>query len=401
MKQDFFRGNRQRLIEAHPKGVIMLAAYTQLQRSGDAAHRFEQEANFWWLSGIAQPDWWLIIDCDRRQSWAVVPAVDAVHMVFDGGLSPDDAMRMSGVDAILNRTQAEEKLASYAASGTPIATLGRDRHARHYNFAENPAPRQLHRRLVKEFGRVGDVRSTLAKLRAVKQPAEIAAMQVAIDLTVAAFEDVHARLADFRYEYEVEAAFTYAFRSQGAAGHAYDPIVAAADHACTLHYDTNNGALEQRQLLLLDIGARHHGYAADITRTYQLGEATERQRAVHQAVADAQQQMIDLIRPGGSVQEYQRATDRLMYEALRAIGIDAASDRSLYRRYFPHAVSHGLGVDVHDSLGAPDVFVPGMVLTVEPGIYIPEESIGVRIEDDILVTETGRRNLSAALSTDL
>lgn len=401
MDRNFFRGNRQRLIEVAPADVVVLAAYTQTQRSGDAAHRFEQEANFWWLSGIDQADWRLIIDVRQAQSWLVAPAIDDIHVVFDGGLSPDAALAASGVDGVLSHSEAAHKLAHYATIGASVATLSRDPHAKYYNFVENPAPRSLYRSLMRQFGQVTDARPALAKLRAIKQPAEIAAMQAAIDTTIAAFCDSHDRLNGFRHEYEIEAEFSYYFRRHGATGHAYDPIVAAGEHACTLHYDVNDGALPDNGLLLLDIGARQQGYAADITRTYALGTPTPRQIQVHQAVADAERQIIGLIQPGGSVKEYQQAVDRIMKIALQSIGFDVLADSSLYRRYFPHAISHGLGVDVHDSLGAPETFAPGMVLTVEPGIYIPEEGIGVRIEDDILVTETGTRNLSVALSTDL
>lgn len=399
MKTAFFKGNRERLAQVCPGEIVVLTAYTQTQQSGDAAAKFEQEANFWWLTGIDQPDWRLILDTKAHKSWLVAPAVDDIHVIFDGGLAPDAAVDQSGVDGVIGQSEAQAKLDAYARQGVVVATIGRDPHAGHYNFALNPAPVKLHRALTRLFAEVHDIRPELAKLRAVKQPDELAAMQSAIDLTIDAFADVRHRLKSFRYEYEVEAEFSYYFRRHGAAGHAYDPIVAAGEHACTLHYDTNGGAMAAHDLLLLDIGARHEGYAADITRTYSLGEPTTRQIAVYAAVQQAQQRIIELIAPGASVKQYLQAADESMKHALTSLGLLDSS--TAFRRYFPHAVSHGLGVDVHDSLGAPDVFVPGMVLTVEPGIYIPEEAIGVRIEDDILVTDTGTRNLSGRLSTDL
>ena len=399
MKAAFFQGNRERLAQVCSGELIVMTAYTQSQRSGDAAFGFEQEANFWWLTGVNEPDWQLFFDTKTHKSWLVAPAVDDVHMIFDGGLLPDVAQLQSGVDGVLSQSEAQAKLADYARRGMAVGTLGRDPHAGHYNFAPNPAPVKLYRALTRQFTEVRDIRPALAKLRAIKQPAELDAMQAAIDLTVDAFTDVRARLDRFHYEYEVEAEFSYYFRRHGATGHAYDPIVAAGEHACTLHYDTNTGPLNANDLLLLDIGARHHNYAADITRTYIAGEPTIRQRAVHAAVQQAQQQIITLIAPGESVKTYLQTADEIMKQALTSLGL--LGDAAAFRRYFPHAMSHGLGVDVHDSLGAPDVFEPGMVLTVEPGIYIPEEAIGVRIEDDILVTDEGNRNLSGRLSTDL
>jgi len=152
-------------------------------------------------------------------------------------------------------------------------------------------------------------------------------------------------------------------------------------------------------MVLIDAGAKVGGYAADITRTYAIGRPSDREIEVHAAVETAHKAIIDLIKPGFGMKDYHFQSDEIMKKALKSLGLlNAPAD---YRKYFPHAVSHGLGIDVHDSLGGFETFQPGMVLTVEPGIYIPEEGIGVRIEDDILVTEEGNRNLSAALPTSL
>jgi len=173
--------------------------------------------------------------------------------------------------------------------------------------------------------------------------------------------------------------------------------VAAGANACTLHYAHNRSKVMGRQLVLMDVGASYGGYTADITRTYAKGEPTKRQRQVHEAVEAAHHRIIGLIRPMLAVDEYQREVDAIMREAIASLGLP--SDDAALRRYFPHAVSHGLGIDVHDSLGSPRFLQAGMVLTVEPGIYLPEEGIGVRIEDDILVTAAGNENLSRRLST--
>lgn len=399
MNADFFKGNRERLAQQCRDGIILITAYTQVQRSGDAAFGFEQEANFWWLTGVDAPDWQLLIDAAAHKSWLIAPEVDVMHHIFDGSLAPDVAKDQSGVHDVLSRHEADEKLAGYARRGAVAWTLGDDPHAKYYDFSLNPAPSKLRRALLRRFSEVRDVRPLVSKLRAIKQPLEIRAMQQAIDGTIEVFRHVQATLDSYTHEYEVEAEFSYHFRRSGLDGHAYDPIVAAGEHACTLHYDTNNGPLKHGDLLLLDIGARTGGYVADITRTYAIGTPTGRQCDVHHAVQAAQREIIELIQPGESVKVYQESVDRIMHQAIGSLGL--MTDKAAYRRYFPHAISHGLGVDVHDSLGAPEVFMPGMVLTVEPGIYIPEEGIGVRIEDDILVTADGSRNLSAALSTDL
>ena len=240
----------------------------------------------------------------------------------------------------------------------------------------------------------------MAELRAIKSPEEIAAIRRAVALTVQAFTSVRTQLGEYRHEYEIEADMTRDFRRLDAR-HAYEPIIASGDHAVTLHYIQNSGKLAKTQPVLIDVGARIDGYAADITRTYCL-KPTKRQQAVHRAVEIAHQRIIALLGPDKLVTEYLAEVDDAMKDALSELGLlEDRSDNETYRRYFPHAISHGLGIDVHDSLGAPRYFRPGMVLTVEPGIYIPEEGIGVRIEDDILITEMGHENLSRKLPTGL
>jgi len=399
MNKDFFQANRQRLTEALKGGIIVLSAYSAMQRGNDASFAFEQEANFWWLTGIEQPDWWVIIDGIRSKSWLVAPSISTSHQIFDGSLSSHDAKGISGIDTVLSNDDAMALLRDLAKMHSIVYTVGDHPYAEHFDFVVNPAQKKLHQTLERIFNDVNDAQLEIAKLRAIKQPAEIAAIKKAIKLTVKSFEDVKILLSELKTEYEIEAEFTYAFRRAGSAGHAYDPIVADGKNACTLHYGENKDRLKKNSLVLMDIGARVDGYAADITRTYAYGEPTARQKEVHAAVEEAHKQIIKLLSPGLSVTEYDSKADSIMKTALDKLGL--LKTENDYRTYFPHAISHGLGVDVHDSLGRPTHFLENMVLTVEPGIYIPEEGIGVRIEDDILITSTGRQNLSAALSTRL
>lgn len=379
-----------------------MSAYNQMQRSNDMAFHFEQEANFWWLTGIDYPDWWLIIDGTRDKSWLVAPHVSQSHEIFDGSLSAERAKEMSGVSSVIGQDEAQSLLRDLSKKHSVVYALGEQPHAEHLDFVLNPAIKSIREQAGRLFTTVQDCRKELAQLRAVKQPDEIVAMKDAIAVTIDGFETVKAKLASVNYEYEIEAEFNYYFRTHGANGHAYDPIVAAGGNACTLHYVANSEKLKKRQLVLLDVGAKSGGYAADITRTYAYGEPTKRQIEVHAAVQAAQREIISLIQPNLSVEQYQRDVDKIMTAALLQLGLmSGREDLESYHKYFPHAISHGLGVDVHDSLGAPKYLQPGMVLTVEPGVYIPEEGVGVRIEDDILVTASGNSNLSKRLSTDL
>jgi Xaa-Pro aminopeptidase len=401
MQPLFFTTNRHALSHKINGGVAVLSAYSEMQRGNDAAFAFEQEANFWWLSGIEAPDWWLIVDGARGKSWLVAPHVSQAHEIFDGSLSPDDAKRISGVDEVIAHDAGLSLLRELAKKHSVVYGLGELPHAEYFDFTLNPAPKKLHDILQRTFPSVQDCRKELSKLRAIKQPEEVAMMKKAIQLTTTTFAAVKKHLADFKHEYEIEAEFSYAFRKHGSQGHAYDPIVASGKNACTLHYGRNSDRLRPRSLVLIDIGARVSGYAADITRTYAVGEPTKRQAQVHAAVQEVHERTIRLLVPGLPVEEYHRESEVIMKEALVKLGLmSGLDDMANFRQYFPHAISHGLGVDVHDSLGAPSHFQPGMVLTVEPGIYIPEESLGVRIEDNILITDTSHTNLSQSLSTD-
>jgi Xaa-Pro aminopeptidase len=397
----FFTGNREAVYDALKGGLLVVTAYTQTQRSNDTAFRFEQEANFWYLTGIEHPDWKLLIDAKRRKSWLVAPHVEQHHELFDGSLSHEHASLISGIHDVIDERAADAWLRQASRSHTIVHMIDVPAHAEYFGFYLNPSIKETREMLDRLFTKVQDFRPDLAKLRAIKQPEEIAFMQSAIDLTIEQFQHVYKQFASYKYEYEIEADFSVGFRRSGAPGHAYDPIVAAGANACTLHYIRNDSKLSKGQMVLLDIGARRNGYAADITRTYAFGKVTKRQRQVHEAVEYAQSEIIDLIEPGLMLDEYQDLVDGIMQRTLKELKLISGPDDDKYRKYFPHAISHGLGIDVHDALGRPRMLQEGMVLTVEPGIYIPEEKIGIRIEDDILVTSSGHRNMSAKLSTAL
>lgn len=399
MKPDFFAANRHRLLEQLKGGLVVVSAYTRLQWRSDMAANFSQESNFWYLTGIDEPDWQVIIDGTQGKTWLVMPEIDDVHRVFEGGLSAEEASKISGIDTIISAKDCDSLLRQLRRKHSVVYTVGPPPDAKYYNFVLNPALKKNQQKLERIFDDVIDCRKDLAKLRAIKQPQEIKAMERAINLTIKGFEHVKQNIHSYTYEYEIEADFTHLFRRQGAKGHAYEPIVAGGKNACTLHYTANNDRLKKNALVLMDIGAEVDGYTADITRTIQKGAASKRQAAVHAAVEMAQQRIIKLLKPELSVEEYQRSVDEIMADALKELNL--YQDEASIRTYMPHAISHGLGIDVHDSLGGARYLQPGMVLTVEPGIYIPEEGIGVRIEDDILITEKGHRNLSQRLSTSL
>lgn len=391
-----YSDRRRQLLQAIHAGYAV-TAFDAMQQTNDSAAPFIQEASFYYLTGINEPGWQLFVTKEGVET-LLAPEISETHRIFDGGISNDQATQISGVLSVLSAKAATVFKENFFASEKSVGVIGPDPYESHHSFSMNPAPKALFETVKKHSSETIEIRKPLAQLRAIKSEDEIKAIRQAITYTNDAFSLTKKKLQTLAYEYSVEAEFSYAFRSAGVV-HAYEPIVASGKNACTLHYQKNSDQLPENGLILLDIGARYEGYAADITRTYAIGAPSDREIAVHAAVEKAHHEIIDLITPGYSVKEYHEAVDVIMRRALEELSLLKKEDD--YRTYFPHAISHGLGLDVHDSLGGPKVFEPGMVLTVEPGIYIPEEGIGVRIEDDILVTETGHENLSAGLPTSL
>lgn len=375
----------------------IVAAFDAMQQTNDAAAPFVQEANFFYLTGIQEPGWAVFVDA-AAEEYLIAPSVSEVHRIFDGGLSNDEAKEVSGVKNVLDEKEGYALLSKIAETVEEVATIGRDPHHDHFSFAENPSIKRINTYVKKYAKSVKDIRPTVAAMRAIKDAEELKSVREAIAITSEAFGSVKQLLNSADNEYNLDASFTFSFRNQGV-HHAYEPIIAAGVNACTLHYQKNETALPKNGLVLMDVGARVDSYAADITRTYAIGVPTPREIAVHAAVEKAHYEIISLLKPDLSIKEYHDKVDQIMKSALSGLGL--LKNPSDYRKYFPHSISHGLGLDVHDALGNPKVFRAGMVLTVEPGIYIPEEGIGVRIEDDILITSNGHENLSGSLPTTL
>ena len=237
----------------------------------------------------------------------------------------------------------------------------------------------------------------IAKLRMRKDESELACMQEAIDQTGRALHHVLTRLAPGQMEYQAQAEFEYAIRYGGAEGTAFATIAGSGLNGCMLHYGTNHCRMEDGSLLLMDLGAKVRGYCADITRTYPVnGRYTPRQKEIYDIVLAANRAVAKAARPGMTLAQLNDICKQTLAEGLIRIGkMESAEDIG---RYYMHGVSHHLGIDTHDATG-PDVLelAPGMVITDEPGLYIDEEAIGIRIEDDLLITEDGCTVLSEAI----
>ncbi len=400
---EFFVANRERLRKLFTgKAPIVLTAAGALQRGGDSTFRFHQDSSFWYLTGINNPDIILVMDKDKE--YLILPERTDVAEVFDGMLERAELQKQSGITEIFDQKTGWKKLEGRLKKAKHVATLAPlAAYVNVFGFYTNPARAALMARIKEANADIEalDLRQHLAVMRMVKQAPELDAIQDAIDVTVKAFTSVKRKLPKLSHEYEIEAQLSYEFRRKGSAGHSFDPIVAGGANACTLHYVENNDQLPTSGLIMLDAGAQVNRYAADIARTYALGTTTKRQRQIYEAVCEVQDFAFAQLKPGISIRENEEAIEHFMGEKLRSLGLIKNVERAEIRKYFPHATSHFLGLDVHDRGDYDRPLEPGVVITVEPGIYVPEEGIGVRIEDDVLLTATGIKNLSRKLSREL
>ncbi|QQS19579.1 aminopeptidase P N-terminal domain-containing protein [Candidatus Saccharibacteria bacterium] len=402
---NFFAGNRKRLYESMSQdGLCVVGAHGILQRSRDTTFPFAQDKNFWYLTGLDMPDAVLVMAGNRE--YLILPKRSREQDIFDGAFDLKHVAARSGLHELLDNTEGWRQLRADVKRYEVVSTLfSEPSYDRRHGVYVNPARNRLIGRLrrLQSGIALADIRPNLAELRMIKQPAEIAAVSQAVAITTRAIDAMRssAVLAGFATEYEFEAALSQSFRAQGARGHAYDPIVASGSNATTLHYIANSAQLAAGQLIVVDVGAEVEEYAADITRTVACEQPTHRQQTVLAAVRDVQQYALTLLKPGVLLQEYEKKVGQKMATALVELGlISDATDTMSMRNYFPHATSHFLGLDVHDVGFYDRPLAAGVVLTCEPGIYIAEEGIGVRLEDDVLITESGHTNLSRDCSYD-
>lgn len=404
---EFFSGNRERLRQLFTgTAPIVLTAYGAMQKGSDEAFPFHQDSSFWYMTGIEEPG--VVLVMDKGREYLIVPTRDAVIEKFDGSIDVDALTRRSGIKDVYHEKEGWKQLEARLRRVQHVATLAASPAYNDYlGMFTNPARRRLISRLKQMNPELEllDLRQHLARMRMVKQPVELEALQWAIDTTIDGLKEVMrpAQRAKYAYEYEVEADLSRAFRRRGAAGHGFAPIVAGGINACTLHHVRNESSLASDELTVIDVGAIAGGYVADITRTISLNsKPSRRQEQVHQAVADAQDYAYSLLKPGVLLHDYESQMETFVGEKLRELGLIKSITHDTVRdSFFPHATSHFLGLDAHDAGDYDEPLKPNVVITVEPGIYIRDEAIGVRIEDDVLITEDGCRVLSRRLPRDL
>ena len=414
------RARRARVLDAMGEGVMLLPAATEQLRSGDTHFPFRQDSDFGYVTGFPEPDAVAVLVAGAEKPYTLfVRQRDPEQAVWvgpragvEGAIEDYEADVAHPLDvlekelpAVLGKaTQVFLPLGREDALTRRLWTLVRWAHAQRPRTGSGPS-------VLRDSGDI------LHELRLTKEPAEIARLRETIAIAAEAHREAMRIVRPGMHEYEIEAMIDGIFRRRGATGPAYPSIVASGANATILHYTANDRPVAPDELLLIDAGSERAGYCADVTRTFPTGRRySPPQRDLYDAVLASQLAAIAAARPGATLEAIHATAVRVLAEALISLellggSVDEAVEKETYKRFYMHRTSHWLGRDVHDvgqyRIGdTPRALEPGMVFTVEPGLYVPVDAddvpapfrgIGIRIEDDVLVTASGVEVLSAAV----
>jgi Xaa-Pro aminopeptidase len=407
LNPDIFIQNRERFVNRMQKNSIAIfVSNDEVPSNGDALYHFKQNSDVFWLSGVEQEDSMVILfpgnpDPKYREVLVLVRPNELKEKWDGKRLRINEAQAMSGIKTIVWLDSLDALLQPWIhlADNIYLDSNENDRKAslvrtRDYRFIDEMKSRYpLHNYL-----RAAKI---MKELRAIKTAFEVEILQKAIDITDNTFRRLLKFIKPGVMEYEIEAEIYHSFLSQRATGPAYGSILASGDRARTLHYVSNDAECKDGELILMDFGAEYGGYCADLTRTIPInGKFSRRQKTVYNACLHLHNYAKSLLKPGISIIDY---TDKVGEEATQQflkIGLIRKSDvknedpeNRAYRKYLYHGISHHLGIDVHDLGTRTEPIKVGMVFTVEPGIYIEEEKMGVRIENNLWITRNGHKDL--------
>lgn len=420
-----YQDRRRRIAEALGSDVMVLPAAPARTASRDTEHPYRPDSDLFWATGLTEPETVAVLKGDGQgtvETTLFVRPRDPQAETWTGPrMGVEVAGEWVGADTCVPIGRLHEMLPGLLDSARLI----------HYRMGAGSTELQGQILLALERGRskgprkgggsrgVLDPGAILDELRLRKDAYEIARMRHAANLTTAGFREMLATARNGVGEWELEATLEAAFRRSGASGPAYESIVGSGVNACTLHYVLNRDVVQTGSLVLVDAGAVWDLYCGDVTRTFPVdGRFTPEQLDVYQVVEAAREAAISQVRPGSTMADVHHAASEVLAEGLQTLGVLAGSPAEImasdaFKSYYPHQTSHWLGLDVHDVGdyavdGRSRVLEPGMVLTVEPGLYFsprdrgmdaPFSGIGIRIEDDVLVTDEGHENLTAELPT--
>ncbi|WP_296751655.1 aminopeptidase P N-terminal domain-containing protein [Thiobacillus sp.] len=416
-----YANRRARLAAALGDGIAIVATAPEVPRNRDTHYPYRHDSYFYWLTGFAEPEAVVVlVGGAAPQSILFCRDKDETREIWDGFRhGPAAAQQQFGFDAAHSVAELDARLPELMGNRARLAyAVGQDPawDARVIGWLN--AVRAKTRQGIVAPGEIVDVRHALDEMRLVKDAHELALMRRAAEISTRAHGIAMRATRPGRHEYEIEAELLCAFRSGGAEAPAYTSIVASGANACVLHYVFNNQPLVDGDLLLIDAAAEFGSYAADITRTFPVnGRFSAAQKDAYELVLAAQAAAIDAVRPGSHWNSPHEAAVRVLTQGmvdlkLLAGSVDGLIESKAYERFYMHRTGHWLGMDVHDAgeyklHGEWRPLVPGMTLTVEPGLYIrpaddvPEAlwNIGIRIEDDVVVTESGCEVLTSPPKT--
>jgi Xaa-Pro aminopeptidase len=395
-----------------PNSIAIFKAKDYSNRSNDVNYAYRQESNFLYLTGCEEPRAYLLLCPEGVKIGEAAPVKEVFFIrpktrsASGESLGLEGAKAQLGFETVLPGTDLPG-VAKSALAGKKIL----------YYAPSNPdlisdpllekrtiISREVKNELQASFPEleIKTLFAALGEMRSIKSPAELVLLQKAIDATAVAHVEALKSCEAGMFEYELQAVIEYCFSKLGAEFQGFPSIVGSGPNSCILHYDANRRKMEDGDVVVMDIGAEYHGYSADITRTIPVnGKFSPAQRQIYEIVLQAQEEAIKLMKPGTTMEHSAKATE-IIAEGLVKLGV--IKDKAEVSRYYMHGLSHGIGLDVHDMGRFGGGLRPGMVLTVEPGIYITEGSpcdkkfwnIGVRIEDDVLITADGNKILTAA-----
>jgi Xaa-Pro aminopeptidase len=380
-------------------GLAVFHSNDIMPTSADGTMPFKQASDIFHLSGIDQEETILLLFPDavdpKDREILFVRETSELIAIWEGAkFSQKEASELSGIATVLWTTSYEATIKRLVPQCEHLY-LNSNEHLRQSNEVETREERK-NKELRAQYPLHSVKRSApiMHRIRSRKTKEEVAQIQRAIAITGKAFERVCGFVKPGVKEYEIEAEITHEFVRNGSRGHAYTPIIASGYNACVLHYITNDQVCNDGDVILMDFGCEYGGYASDLTRSIPVnGRFTKRQKDVYNAVLRVQKEATQLLRPGTLLADYHKQVGRIMESELIGLGLldknDVAKqdpEKPLYKKYFMHGTSHFLGLDVHDVGLWNEMIQPNMVFTVEPGIYIREEKLGIRLENNILVT---------------
>ena len=363
--------------------------------------KFSQDKNFLYLTGLNHPELIYVAGKfgSRFNDMLFIERSDPERIVWEGEkLDAKEATRISGIKQV-------RYLDEFYPTLSGMCPLIKVIHA-NLGFAGLNQPPTLAMHMLQPIRdrqpqiQIKQLNDLITPLRKIKDNWEVKQLQKAIDITGQGIEDIVSSAAAGMMEYELEATLFYRMQVNGLQAWGFAPIIAAGINAATLHYEKNNCQIGENELVLMDVGADCNGYSADVTRCFPIGKKfTARQKQIYSLVLDVQKKVIAAVKPGVKLSELNDITKKGLAQGLIALNLIDSEDQ--VGRYYMHSVSHFLGLDTHDLGGREAVLEEGNVITVEPGLYLPEENLGVRIEDDVLVTKTGHKVLSAKIPKEI